>query len=71
MATEVKPISAMPVLPAHVVVTDIQVPFGSMVVLILKWMFAAIPALLVFMIIGFMFSAVLAGLFAALTGTLR
>ena len=40
----------------EVVVTDIKMPFGSMVVFILKWAFASIPA---FIILGFLASLVI------------
>jgi hypothetical protein len=33
--------------PTRVVVTDLQMPFGSMVVFMVKWAFAAIPAALI------------------------
>jgi len=43
----------------RVVVTDIQMKFGSMIVFMVKWAFASIPALLIF--------AVLVGLAFAVT----
>jgi hypothetical protein len=33
--------------PAKVIVTDVRMPFGSMVVFMIKWAFAAIPAFLI------------------------
>jgi len=58
----------------RVVLSDIQMSFGSMVMFILKWMFASIPAFIVmavimsiiFGILGVMFGGALAGLAAAL-----
>lgn len=47
----------------HVVVTDIRMPFWSMVVLMVKWAIAAIPALLLL--------AVLAAAAAALFGSVQ
>ena len=37
---------------SKVVVTDIKIPFGSMVVLMVKWAVATIPALIIFSVIG-------------------
>ncbi len=36
----------------NVVVTDIQMPFMSMVVFMVKWVIAAIPAMLILTILG-------------------
>ena len=36
----------------EVIVTDIRIPFGSMVVLILKWTLASIPAMIILVILG-------------------
>lgn len=48
--------------PTEVVVTDISMSFWSMVVFMVKWVIAAIPAFLILMVIG----AVLSGLFGGL-----
>ena len=53
---------------SEVVVTDVQIPFGSMVVLIIKWTIASIPAMLIVVILGLIASVVLGGLFAGLVG---
>jgi len=54
----------------QVVVTDIRMPFGSMVVFMVKWAVAAIPALLILMIIGALFSTLVVGLlFSAAIGS--
>lgn len=46
---------------ARVTITDIEMPFGSLIVLMVKWAFAAIPAIiLVFTIIFVVFLAVVA-----------
>jgi len=37
---------------SKVVVTDIKIPFGSMVVLMVKWAVATIPALIILSVIG-------------------
>ncbi|MBE0612354.1 MAG: hypothetical protein IH604_01680 [Burkholderiales bacterium] len=43
----------------EVVVTDIKIPFWSMVVLMVKWAIAAIPAVIILMLIGLLVSVVL------------
>jgi hypothetical protein len=50
--------------PQRVVVVDIKMPFASMVVLMVKWAVAAIPALIILMILGALFSSVIVGLFS-------
>ena len=50
------------------VVTDIKIPFWSLVVLMVKWALAAIPALLILIAIGTIVSAVFTFLFS---GTLQ
>ena len=47
----------------EVVVTDVKIPFLSMVVLMVKWAIAAIPALIILLVIGAVASAVMAALF--------
>jgi hypothetical protein len=37
---------------SHVVVTDIKIPFASLVILLVKWAFAAIPALLIVLLVA-------------------
>jgi hypothetical protein len=36
---------------AEVVVVDVKIPFGSMVVLLVKWAIAAIPAAIILMVL--------------------
>ena len=38
----------------EVVVVDIKIPFWSMVVLIMKWVLAAIPAFIILYVIAFL-----------------
>jgi len=38
-------------IPQQVVVTDIRMSFGSMVVFMVKWAFASIPALFIILIV--------------------
>jgi hypothetical protein len=50
----------------EVTVVDVQMPFGSMVVFILKWTLAAIPAMIILFIIAAVMAAVFGGIFASL-----
>lgn len=50
----------------EVVVTDVQMPFWSMVVFMIKWALASIPAFIILAILG----ALVAGTFAAMFGRL-
>jgi hypothetical protein len=43
----------------EVVVTDIKIPFWSMVVLMVKWAIAAIPAVIILMLLAALVSALL------------
>ena len=52
--------------PQRVVVQDVDMPFGSMVVFIIKWTLASIPALIILCIVGALLSAVFGGLLAGL-----
>lgn len=47
----------------EVVVTDIEIPFVSMVILLVKWAIAAIPALFILFIIGGLLSMILGLIF--------
>jgi hypothetical protein len=49
-----------------VVVTDIHMPFGSMVRFMVKWAIASIPALFILIIMGVIFWSAVAGLFMGL-----
>lgn len=49
-----------------VTVVDVRMPFGSMVVFILKWTLASIPALIILAIIGFAVAATFGGIFASM-----
>jgi hypothetical protein len=44
--------------PQQVIVTDIHMPFGSMVGFMVKWAIASIPALIILILIGVIFSGV-------------
>jgi hypothetical protein len=47
----------------EVVVVDVKIPFWSMVVLLVKWAIAAIPAFVILAILGTLTSMVLAAVF--------
>ena len=46
----------------YVVVTDIKMPFLSMVVFMVKWVIASIPAFLILATIGTIIAAILGGI---------
>jgi hypothetical protein len=46
----------------HVVVTDIQMPFMSMVLFMVKWVIASIPAFFILAIISSVFIGVIGGM---------
>lgn len=50
----------------EVVVKDIQMSFGSMVVFMIKWSIAAIPAMLILGLIGGFIGLIFGGMFAGL-----
>lgn len=50
-----------------VVVTDIRMPFFSMVIFMVKWAIAAIPALLILIVFGVLTWGMLGGLLLSLT----
>ncbi len=47
----------------EVVVTDVKIPFWSMVMLMVKWAIAAIPALIILLVIGAVVSMAFAAIF--------
>ncbi len=49
-----------------VIVTDIQMPFWSMVIFMIKWTIASIPALIILSILVALFGALISGLFYGL-----
>jgi hypothetical protein len=54
----------------QVVVSDIEMPFMSMVLFIIKWTIAAIPAMIVLLILGAVAGVFLGGMFHAMFGGL-
>ena len=53
------------------IVTDIQMPFGSMIVFMIKWVLASIPAMIILFLIFFIGTAVFAGIFGVGSYPLR
>ncbi|MGC2520849.1 MAG: hypothetical protein WA373_17290 [Burkholderiales bacterium] len=47
----------------EVVVVDVKIPFWSMVVLLVKWAIAAIPAMIILIALAAIVSAVIGGAF--------
>ncbi len=47
---------------SEVVVTDIQMPFWSMVTFMIKWAFAAIPAVIILFVLGAILMGILGGI---------
>ncbi|HVB50054.1 MAG TPA: hypothetical protein VNE59_11905 [Burkholderiales bacterium] len=47
----------------EVVVVDVKIPFWSMVVLLVKWAIAAIPAFIILIVLSALVSALLGGAF--------
>ncbi len=46
----------------EIVVTDVRIPFLSMVVLMIKWVIASIPAFIILAILGAVLGALLGGM---------
>lgn len=53
---------------SEVVVVDVEMPFMSMVVFMIKWILAAIPALIILGIVSAILSGVFIALFTGMTG---
>lgn len=49
-----------------VIISDVNMTFGSMVVFMIKWAIAAIPAAIILFILGWFFMIMFSGLFGAL-----
>ena len=47
----------------EVVVVDVKIPFVSMVILLVKWAIAAIPAMIILITLGAVVSMILGGVF--------
>jgi hypothetical protein len=49
--------------PHEVIVTDVRMPFWSMVAFMIKWAFASIPAFIILMFVALLFVGLLAVVF--------
>ena len=58
-----------PAAPHRVAIADIQIPFWRMVAIIIKWTFAAIPAVIIVSIIFGIIGALIGGGLMAILGT--
>jgi len=54
-----------------VTVTDIQMPFGSMVIFMIKWAIASIPAAIILFLIASVFTVVFGGVFSGMLGLMQ
>ncbi|MDL1975085.1 MAG: hypothetical protein LWX55_10000 [Deltaproteobacteria bacterium] len=54
-----------------VTVTDIQMPFGSMVVFMIKWAIASIPAAIILFLIASVFTVVFGSIFSGMLGLMQ
>jgi len=59
-----------PAAPHRISIADVDMPFSRMVVLIIKWTLAAIPAIIILSILFAIVGAVLGGIVAALFGNI-
>lgn len=49
-------------------IADIRMPFGSMVVFMVKWAIASIPAIIILYVLFVLFGSILSGVVAGITG---
>ena len=59
-----------PAAPHRVAIADIDIPFWRMVVIIIKWAFASIPAVIIISIIFGIIGAILGGGMMAMLGNI-
>lgn len=59
-----------PFVPTKVTVTDVSMPFGSMVVFMIKWAIASIPAIIILFVLMAIVSAIFGGIFGGIFGAL-
>jgi len=50
----------------RVIITDVRIPFLSMVILMIKWVLASIPAFIILCILGGIATAIFGGIIAGL-----
>jgi len=53
---------------SKVIITDVRIPFLSMVILMIKWVLASIPAFIILGILAGVFTALFGGIFTAVLG---
>ena len=58
-----------PAAPHRVAIADVQIPFWRMVAIIIKWTFAAIPAIIIVSVIFGIIGALIGGGLVAFLGT--
>jgi hypothetical protein len=61
-------VNTRPAGDGRVVITGVQIPFGEMVMLIIKIVLASIPAYIILFILFLILGAIFGGVFAALFG---
>jgi hypothetical protein len=61
---------ARPYGDSRVVITGVQIPFGELIVLILKIALASIPVYLVMAVLFMMFAGIFGGIFAGILGAI-
>lgn len=59
-----------PAAPHRVSIADVEIPFWRMVAIIIKWTFAAIPAMIILSIIFAIIGAIIGGGLFALLGNI-
>jgi hypothetical protein len=59
-----------PVAPHRVAIADVDIPFWRMVAIIIKWTFAAIPAMIILSIIFGIIGAIIGGGLFAMLGNI-
>ncbi|MEA2876635.1 MAG: hypothetical protein QOF14_1831 [Hyphomicrobiales bacterium] len=60
-----------PAAPHRVAIADVDIPFWRAVAIIIKWMFAAIPAAIIFSIIITLISIAIMAIFGSMLGGLN
>ena len=60
-----------PAAPHRVSIADVEIPFWRLVMIMIKWMFAAIPAAIIFSIFIFIILAAIAAVFGNMLGGLN
>lgn len=64
-------VNVRPVGDQRVVITGVQIPFGEMVLLIIKLVLASIPAYFILFVLFFLLATIFGGIFGAMFGAFR